>query len=160
MYFSQPRQPTMTTHADDLKYILAEEGRYSIEEENNIIMNEGIDAIDIEEILYVRPTSIPTSSSLTEINSKLTVDRCACSYWDTEETHRKKVTSDQDVGDYETPDDIKTRGGENYHINKHKTKPNSPKNERRQVREKRVNDIRTKDSRCHKKAAASLAYYM
>uniref|UniRef100_A0A6C0BWB1 Uncharacterized protein n=1 Tax=viral metagenome TaxID=1070528 RepID=A0A6C0BWB1_9ZZZZ len=104
------------------KYILAEEGCY----EDDDIMNEGCAAIDIEEM---------NGYEFNE-NSPRT----------------KKVSSDPEFGDYETPDDVKARGGENYHINKQKTKPHSPKSERRKLREKRVKDIRTNESRCHKRA--------
>jgi hypothetical protein len=117
-------------NADDIKYILAEEGRYNIlaEKEYYNIMNEGIEAIDIDEMNgEVSSSSEPVSSS------------------------SEPVSSDDDTkhSDY---DDIKTRGGENYHINKQKTKPHSPKRERKQKKEKRDKDRPIKESRCHKKA--------
>jgi hypothetical protein len=124
---------TSTMNADDLKYILAEEGRYTNDEENEAIMDEGIAAIDVDEM------NGETSESENEP---------ACR---TENEKPSSISSDPHFSDYETPDDIKTRGGENYHINKLRTKPHSPKAERRQKRERRVNDIRQKESRCHKK---------
>ena len=108
-------------NADDIKYILAEEGRYY---EDYDIMNEGIEAIDID-----------------EMNGE-------------EEPPAKKVASDPHFGDYSTPDDVKARGGVNYHINKQKTK-SSPKSERRRLREKRTKDLPAKESRCHKKAGVN-----
>ncbi len=116
----------MNTYADDIKYILAEEGRYTIEEENNIIMNEGIAAIDVDEMNGYR---------------------CPCCHWDEEPIE----TYSEDDEPVEPEYDIKVRGGENYHINKFKTKPHSPKSERKQKKEKRTKDRPTKESRCHKK---------
>ena len=115
-------------NADDIKYILAEEGRYTDEEEY-AIMNEGIEAIDIDEM-----NGEPVSSSSEPVSSS-----------------SEPVSSEDDTkhSDY---DDIKTRGGENYYINKHKAKPHSPKSERKQKKEKRDKDRPIKESRCHKKA--------
>jgi len=113
---------------DDIKYILAEEGRYGLTYEDDDIMNEGIASIDIA-----------------EMNEPVTTD-------EDDKPPSKKVSSDPHFGDYETPDDVKTRGGENYHVNKQKTKPHSPKSERRKQRQKRVKDIGRKESRIHKKA--------
>ena len=120
-------------NADDLKYILAEEGRYY---EDQDIMEEGIAQIDIEEMLGAEPEPQPQSDG-----------EAPQSDGDAREIN----FYDPHFSDYETPEDIKTRGGENYHINKLRTKPHSPKSERRQKRERRVNDIRQKESRCHKK---------
>ena len=118
-------------NADDIKYILAEEGRYY---EDNAIMNEGIEAIDIDEMNGEQPEPV-SSSSETEPPS----------------SSSEPVSSEDDTkhSDYEN---IKTRGGENYYINKHKAKPHSPKSERKQKKEKRDKDRPTKESRCHKKA--------
>jgi hypothetical protein len=121
--------PDMNTYADDIKYILAEEGRYTIEEENNIIMNEGISAIDIDEMNGYR---------------------CRFCCWDEDPIE----TYPEDDEPIEPEYDIKVRGGENYHINKLKTKPHSPKSERKQKKEKRTKDRPTKESRCHKKVGA------
>ena len=126
-------------NADDIKYILAEEGRYGIYEDDDI-MNEGITAIDIDEMngfeFHDADDSEPPT---TDENDK---------------PPAKKVSSDPHFGDYATPDDVKTRGNVNYHLNKQKAKQHSPKGERRRLREKRVKDIRTKESRIHKKAVA------
>ena len=117
---------TSNMNADDIKYILAEEGRY-YEEEDYAIMNEGIEAIDIDEMNGEQPVSSssePPSSSSEPVSSE-------------DDTHF---------------DNIKTRGGENYYVNKHKAKPHSPKSERKQKKEKRDKDRPIKESRCHKKA--------
>jgi len=114
-------------NADDIKYILAEEGRYNIlaEKEYYAIMNEGIEAIDIDEMNgEVSSSSEPVSSSSEPVSSE-------------DDAHF---------------DNIKTRGGENYYVNKQKTKPHSPKRERKQKKEKRDKDRPIKESRCHKKA--------
>ena len=142
-------------NADDIKYILAEEGRYGIATyEDDDIMNEGCAEIVIEEMMaYPMRLSMtcPMSSSAPcpwcdfDDSEPVTTD-------EDDKPLAKKVASDPRFGDYDTPDDIKARGGENYHLNKQKTKPHSPKSERRKQREKRVKDIRTKESRCHKKA--------
>lgn len=111
-------------NADDIKYILAEEGRYY---EDNAIMNEGIEAIDIDDMNGELSSSLepePVSSSSEPVSSE-------------DDAHF---------------DNIKTRGGENYYVNKHKAKPHSPKSERKQKKEKRDKDRPTKESRCHKKA--------
>ena len=118
-------------NADDIKYILAEEGRYY---EDYAMMNEGIEAIDIDEMNGEQPVSSssePVSSSSEPVSSS-----------------SEPVSSDDDTHF----DDIKSRGGENYYINKHKTKPHSPKSERNQKKEKRDKDRPIKESRCHKKA--------
>ena len=115
-------------NADDIKYILAEEGRYT-EEEEYAIMNEGIEAIDIDEMNGEHPE--PASSSSEPVSSS-----------------SEPVSSEDDTHF----DDIKTRGGENYYVNKQKAKPHSPKSERKQKKEKRDKDRPTKESRCHKKA--------
>jgi hypothetical protein len=131
-------------NADDIKYILAEEGRYTIEEENNIIMNEGIAAIDVDEMNGETDGNESSESDGNEPTCR---------------SERKKisaVSSDPYFSDYETPDDIKIRGGENYHINKLRTKPHSPKSERKQKKENRTKDRRTKESRCHKKQIIDL----
>lgn len=152
-------------NADDIKYIQAEEGRYGVNQhyvsyEDDDIMNEGIAAIDIDEMNETdwfhtmmdagwpvwRPTSHPLSCAMNK--------PCCVHEFDHEEPLAKKVSSDPEFGDYETPEDVKTRGGENYHINKQKSKPHSPKNERRNQREKRVKDIRIKESRVHKKTVS------
>jgi hypothetical protein len=148
-------------NADDLKYILAEEGRYN----DDGIMNEGIEAIDIEEMMlenyyWNRPAWLDEpmwriSTEAWDIDDNEPVatnedDKPPTN--EDDEPPTKKVSSDPHFGDYETPDDAKTSGGENYHINKQKTKRPSPKSERRRLREKRVKDLRVKESRCHKKA--------
>ena len=117
-------------NADDIKYILAEEGRYY---EDYAIMNEGIEAIDIDEMNNETEPACSSCSSEPVSSSS------------------EPVSSEDDAkhSDY---DNIKTRGGENYYVNKHKAKPHSPKSERKQKKEKRDNDRPTKESRCHKKA--------
>ncbi len=127
---------------DDIDYILAEEGRYGISssgDEEQEIMEYGLQQIRIDEILYTRPTS----SSLTEKSA-------AYCCWDEENSYPE---DDEPV----EPDyDIKVRGGENYHLNKLKAKPHSPKRERKQKREKHIKDHRAKESRCHKKKVDDL----
>ena len=122
------------TSNNENKYILAEEGCY----EDDAIMNEGCAEIDIDEMngREFHDSEVSRHFEIDDDNSPRT----------------KKVCSDPEFGDYETPADVKARGGENYHINKQKTKPHSPKSERSKLREKRVKDIRTKESRCHKRA--------
>ena len=172
MYFSNSTKPTKMNadekmNADDLKYILAEEGRYGISQnyEDNDIMNEGCSAIDIEEMMWdnyrwnlpqwlddPNLRSSTTSLSLTCPMSSSCL--CPGHDFDDNEPPTKAVANDLCFGDYETPDDAKTCGGENYHINKLKTKRPSPKSERRRLREKRVKDLRVMESRCHKKNVA------
>lgn len=148
-------------NADDIKYILAEEGRY----EDDDIMNDGCAAIDMDLLMEEGwPMWRPTSYSLT-CSMSHNCPGCIHDAHDSELTwyydldddknspRTKAVSNDPEFGDYETPDEVKTRGGKNYHLNKQKSKPHSPKSERRKLREKRVKDIRTKESRCHKRAA-------
>lgn len=130
-------------NADDIKYILAEEGRYGVYEDDDI-MNEGIAAIDIDEMNGGEFHDVDDSEPATTDEDDKTED---------DKPPAKKVSSDPHFGDYATPDDVKTRGSVNYHSNKQKTKT-SPKSERRRLREKRTNDLRVKDSRCHRKAFA------
>jgi len=146
-------------NADDIKYILAEEGRYGVYEDDDV-MNEGCAAIDMDLLMEEGwPMWRPTSYSLTCTMSR-NCPGCINDIHDSEpvttdeddKPPTKKVSSDPRFGDYDTPDDIKSRGGENYHLNKQKSKPHSPKSERRKQREKRVKDIRTKESRIHKRA--------
>lgn len=123
-------------NADDIKYILAEEGRYY---EDNAIMNEGIEAIDIDEMngelsSSLEPEPVSSSSEPEPVSSS------------------SEPVSSEDDAKHSDYDNIKTRGGENYYINKHKAKPHSPKSERKQKKEKRDKDRPTKESRCHKKA--------
>jgi len=133
---------------DDMRYILAEEGRYY---DDLDIMNEGITAINIDEmneedsLWWNRPEWRSSTPIIISHSEPITTD-------EDDKPPAKKVSSDPCFGDYETPEDAKTRGGENYHINKQKTKRPSPKSERRKLREKRVKDIRTKESRIHKRA--------
>jgi hypothetical protein len=127
-------------NADDIKYILAEEGRYGVYEDDDI-MNEGCAEIDIDEM------------NGGEFHDADDYEPVTTDEDDKPPTKAKAVANDPCFDDYETPEDVKTRGGENYHINKQKAKPHSPKSERRKLREKRVKDIRTKESRCHKRAA-------
>ena len=117
---------------EDQAYIEAEEGRYGVYEDDDI-MNEGIAAIDIDEMNWE-----------SDDNEQFVFD-------ENDKPPAKKVSSDPHFGDYATPDDVKTRGSVNYHSNKQKTKT-SPKSERRRLREKRTKDLRVKDSRCHRKA--------
>jgi len=126
---------------DDQRYIRAEEGRYYGLYDDFDIMNEGITMIDIDEM-----NEEDTWWNWPEWRSNTTEPVT------TEKPPAKAVANDPCVDDYETPEDVKTRGGENYHINKLKTKPQSPKSEHRKQREKRVKDIRTKESRIHKRA--------
>lgn len=141
-------------NADDIKYVQAEEGRYGLATyENDDIMNEGCAVIVIDEMSCHMKLSLTCTMS----------GNTPCSWCDTEpvttavddKPPAKKVASDPCFGDYETPEDAKTRGGENYHLNKQKAKPHSPKSERVKQREKRVKDIRIKESRCHKKAVVA-----
>jgi hypothetical protein len=120
---------------EDQAYIEAEEGRYGVYEDDDI-MNEGIAAIDIDEM-----------NGESDDNEPVVFD-------EDDKPPAKKVSSDPHFGDYATPDDVKTRGSVNYHSNKQKSNT-SPKSERRRLREKRTKDMRAKDSRCHKKAATS-----
>jgi hypothetical protein len=114
-------------YEEDAAYIAAEEGRYCTYEDEDI-MNYGISQIDVDEM-----------------------NACTCC---AKEPVHKSVANDTVYEDYITPEDIKTRGGENYHINKQKTKPHSPKSERKQKKEKRAKDRRTKESRCHRRNVA------
>jgi hypothetical protein len=108
-------------YEEDAAYIAAEEGRYFTYEDDDA-MNYGIEQIDIDEM-----------------------NGC------TKEPEQKAIANDLVYEDYATPDHIKTRGSVNYHINKQQKAKTSPKSERRKFREKRAKDMRTKDSRCHKK---------
>ena len=117
---------------EDQAYIEAEEGRYGVYEDDDI-MNEGIVAINIAEM-----------NGESDDNEPVVFD-------EDDKPPAKKVSSDPHFGDYATPDDVKTRGSVNYHINKQKGRT-SPKSERRRLREKRTKDLQVKDSRCHRKA--------
>ena len=123
-------------NADDIKYILAEEGRYY---EDYAIMNEGIEAIDIDEMNGEQPEPVSSSSEPVSSSSE-------------PPSSSSEPVSSEDDAKHSDYDNIKTRGGENYYINKHKAKPHSPKRERKQKKEKRDKDRPTKESRCHKKA--------
>lgn len=138
---------------DDQMYIRAEEGRYGLYDDDDI-MNEGIAAIDIDEMneeeTWCKHCGCIKYAGLGCFYDIHDSEPVATDEDDKQPT--KNVFSDPCVGDYETPEDAKTRGGENYHINKQKTKRPSPKSERRKIREKRVNDLQEKASRCHKRA--------
>lgn len=110
---------------DDIDYILAEEGRYGIiSDEEQQENNENMEyGLQQIRIDEMMTMSAPTLSPLAD------------------------CLEDDEPEEY----DIKTRGGENYHINKLKTKPHSPKSERKHKREKHIKDHRAKESRCHKK---------
>jgi hypothetical protein len=138
-YFPAP--PSTMTAYEDIDYILAEEGRYGIND-NDEIMNYGVEQIDIDEmsggVFWSETDSDDNEPVCLAENDKTPIN--------------KLVSSDPHFGDYEPPlNDIKNRGGENYHINKLKTKPHSPKSERKLKKEKRSRDRPVKESRCHKK---------
>lgn len=98
--------------------------------EDQATMDYGIEQIDIDEM-------------------NKAIGPCTCCAKDPS-CCAKSVGNDTVYSDYVAPEEIKQRGGENYHINKQKDKT-SPKSERRKLREKRTKDMGPKESRCHKK---------